>query len=465
MVAADLQVLILGCLRVIDLLIVALAALGAYWVRHDDLDLPDLYVIAIVAALVITVNFFQLGRLYEFQALTRPSIQIGRLTMSWIAVMLSLIALAYFTKTSEAFSRAFVLGWMAASYAGFVIVRLGLLLPIERWRQSGRLSLNVAVIGAGEVGRQLVRQIHARGEGQWRIVGIYDDRRTRVPPEIEGHPVLGTVDDLVRATRDGTIDEIIVALPWRASPRIGEIVKKLKSVPVNVKLCPESLPWNLPVRGFRMVAAVPMLAALERPLSGWSIVVKMLEDRVLAGILVVVLAPLLALIALAIRLDSPGPVLFRQHRYGFNNEAITVFKFRTMFHDRPEDPGVPQARRNDPRITRIGGFLRRSSLDELPQLFNVLRGEMSLVGPRPHAVAHNEQYAKMIDDYLSRHRVKPGITGWAQVNGLRGETNTPDKMRMRVQYDLYYIDNWSLMFDLKILLLTPFRGLIHENAY
>ena len=185
----------------------------------------------------------------------------------------------------------------------------------------------------------------------------------------------------------------------------------------------------------------------------------------IAALLLILLLPVFAIIALAIKLDSQGPVFFRQKRYGFNNNPITVFKFRTMFTGPAEESSVPQARRNDPRVTRLGALLRRSSLDELPQLFNVLRGEMSLVGPRPHAVAHNEQYAKVIDDYLSRHRVKPGITGWAQINGLRGETDTPDKMRRRVQYDLYYIDNWSLFFDLKILLLTPFVGFVNRNAY
>jgi putative colanic acid biosynthesis UDP-glucose lipid carrier transferase len=172
----------------------------------------------------------------------------------------------------------------------------------------------------------------------------------------------------------------------------------------------------------------------------------------------------IGIIAAAIKLDSPGPVFFRQRRYGFNNDAIVVWKFRTMHHRPDDETVVPQATRNDPRVTRVGRFLRRTSLDELPQIFNVLTGEMSLVGPRPHAVAHNEQYAKIIDDYLSRHRVKPGITGWAQVNGLRGETDTPEKMRLRVQHDLYYIDNWSFLFDLKILALTPFAA-INRNAY
>jgi len=186
---------------------------------------------------------------------------------------------------------------------------------------------------------------------------------------------------------------------------------------------------------------------------------------VLGAVILIPMLPLMAACALLIKLDSAGPVLFRQKRYGFNNNEITVFKFRTMAHEPVPSEIVPQARRNDPRITRIGAFLRKTSLDELPQLFNVLRGEMSLVGPRPHAVAHNEHYAKIIDGYLGRHRVKPGITGWAQVNGLRGETETPEKMRMRVQYDLFYIDNWSLVFDLKILAMTSFLGFVHRNAY
>ena len=203
----------------------------------------------------------------------------------------------------------------------------------------------------------------------------------------------------------------------------------------------------------------------ERPLSGWSYIVKAIEDRTLALLILIMISPILLLIAILIRLDSPGPALFRQQRYGFNNNVFTVYKFRSMRNDAGDARGGRQATRGDPRITRIGAFLRKSSLDELPQLFNVLQGDMSLVGPRPHAVAHNEEYAGIIDQYLGRHKVKPGITGWAQVHGLRGETDTPDKMEMRVQYDLYYIDNWSLWLDLKILVRTLFVGFVNQNAY
>ncbi|HEX6978468.1 MAG TPA: undecaprenyl-phosphate glucose phosphotransferase [Alphaproteobacteria bacterium] len=462
--AADLEAWVSGALRIADVAIVVVAAVISYWIRHDTYVLPNLYIMAILAAVALTANYMQIARVYEFDNLMRLTAQIGLVAMSWTAVMLSLIALAYFTQTSIAFSRAFALGWFALTLGGLVLARILVLTQMERWRRAGRLTLNVAIIGAGPLARQVLQHLKAQGEKQYRIVGVFDDR-VNDASEIEGYAFRGTVDDLVRYVRMYPIDEIVVAVPWQEREYIQTIVKRLKVVPTNVKLCPDYVGWTLPVRRFLPLAGVPMLAVLERPLSGWSLVIKALEDRILAVLLLVLFAPVLLVVALAIRLDSPGPVLFRQKRYGFNNNPITVYKFRTMHVSAGEDPAVPQARRNDPRVTRVGAFLRRTSLDELPQLLNVIKGEMSLVGPRPHAVAHNEQYATIIDDYLSRHRVKPGITGWAQVNGLRGETDTPEKMARRVQYDLYYIDNWSLLFDIKILLLTPFLGFVNKNAY
>jgi len=452
-VAADLQTLVLGALRVADVGVVALAAWVAYWARHDSWAIPDLYLIAILAAMGLAANYLQIARLYVFENLSRLASQFGKIAMAWTGVMASLIALAYFTQTSVAFSRAFAIGWLALGFGGLILVRLLLLMQIDRWRAQGRLAMNVAVIGAGEMGRAFLKHLAEVRTQEYRIVGVFDDRRDRLPEAIEGHPVTGPVD------------EIVVALPWQASADLQELIKKLKVVPVDVKLCPDYIGTYLPARGFHAIAGIPMLSVLERPLSGWSLVLKALEDRVLAALLLVVLSPVLLAVFAAVKLDSPGPALFRQRRYGFANNEIVVYKFRTMYHQRAEEPSVPQATKNDPRVTRVGRFLRRSSLDEFPQLLNVLFGDMSLVGPRPHAVAHNEQYAKIIDDYLARHRVKPGMTGWAQVNGLRGETDTPEKMRRRVQFDLFYIDNWSLLFDMKILMLTPFAILGKENAY
>ena len=464
LVAADLVTLATGVVRAADPLVVALAAVVAYWARHRSWALPDLYWIAIAVACVLTINFHQLARVYAFDNLSRLANQIGRLASAWAATILTLIALAYFTQTSIGFSRSWVIGWVLISMGLFLVVRVLFLIQVDRWRQDGRLSLEVAVVGAGEIGRQLIRQLSQHGPGRYRVAGVFDDAPGGVSA-IEGYPVIGGINDLVQLAQVRTFDEIVVALPWRDGVEITSVIKKLKAVPVNVKICPDYVAWTLPTVGFQMLGGVPMLAALERPLSGWSLVVKAVEDRVIAGIALALLAPALALIALLIRLDSEGPILFRQKRYGFANNEFTVFKFRTMHHQATEEAHVPQATRNDPRVTRVGAFLRRTSLDELPQLFNVMRGDMSLVGPRPHAVAHNVQFAQIIDDYLSRHRVKPGITGWAQINGLRGETDTPEKMRARVQHDLYYIDHWSLLFDLKILLLTPFRGFINRNAY
>jgi putative colanic acid biosynthesis UDP-glucose lipid carrier transferase len=462
-IAADLQTWILGGLRLADAAIIVAAAVVSYWLRHDSVRIPDLYAIAILGAVLLAANYMQLARLYVFDRLSRLAPQISRLALSWTAVILSLIALAYFTQTSVAFSRAFVLGWFALSFAGFILVRLALLLQIDRWRRDGRLSLNVAIVGTGESARYLLRQLRLQDDNRFRIVGLFDDSLVSPQGSVDGARVLGNVDELLSHLRAHRVDEIIVAL-GAASTRIPAVLAKLKTAPVNVRVCPDYVGWPVPAVEFTAMAGLPMLGVLERPLAGWSLALKEAEDRLLALILFITFLPLLALIALAIRIDSAGPVLFRQQRYGFNNNPITVYKFRTMFHQPAPEQGVPQARRNDPRVTRVGAFLRRTSLDELPQLLNVIHGDMSLVGPRPHAVAHNEQYAQVIDDYLGRHRVKPGITGWAQVNGLRGETDTSEKMRRRVQYDLYYIDHWSLLFDLKILLLTPFAA-IHRNAY
>jgi len=302
------------------------------------------------------------------------------------------------------------------------------------------------------------------------ILGVFDRRTTRIPEQIEGVPMRGGIPELMAYVRQNRVDEIIVALPWRSGGDLMELVQSLKNAATNVNWCPETIAFQLPVRSLSNIAGVPMLNIFERPITGRNLVLKTIEDRVGALIMLVTLSPLLALIAILIRLESRGPALFKQKRYGFNNEEFTVYKFRSMRMEaaQPSDtPGatVTQATRRDPRVTWLGNILRRTSLDELPQLLNVLRGEMSLVGPRPHAVAHNEQFGALIDEYFARHRVKPGITGWAQINGLRGETDTPEKMRRRVEYDLYYIDNWSILFDIRILFLTIFVGFVNKNAY
>ncbi len=459
----DAQTLISGILRFADVSVVVVSAVIAFWLRNDSFNIPFYYWESVLLGAVLSANYMHIAKVYRPATVVSMSLQLIRATLAWIGVILTLVGLAYFLQISDWFSRSWIIYWLILAIIGYGVVRVGVLWQRRRLEIQGDLTINVAVVGAHEMGRAVIRQLR-QSRGNIKVIGVFDDDPV-LPKDIEGCPVLGSVDDLIRLTRTTRIDEIILAMVDRTEEDINKVVAKLREVPINTKLCAHSLRFNLPVRGFTSLAGLPLLHVFERPLRGWGGLLKTLEDQVLGGLILIACLPVLAIVAIVIRLDSKGPVLFRQIRYGFNNNPITVFKFRSMYTELAPDPSVPQAKRNDPRVTRVGAFLRRSSLDELPQLFNVLRGEMSLVGPRPHAVAHNQQYAAIIDGYLSRHRVKPGITGWAQVNGFRGETNTPEMMRMRVQYDLFYIDNWSLILDLKILFLTGLYGFINRNAY
>jgi Undecaprenyl-phosphate glucose phosphotransferase len=247
-----------------------------------------------------------------------------------------------------------------------------------------------------------------------------------------------------------------------------QILRKLRSLPVDIRLAPDLVGFRLLHASYSHVGGVPLLNVFHKPLTDWKLIAKEIEDRVLAFLLLLFLAPLFLVVALAIKVDSRGPVFFRQKRYGFNNHLIGVYKFRSMYHELSDQKAEKLVTRNDPRVTRVGAFLRKTSIDELPQLFNVLFGEMSIVGPRPHALsakAADRLYEEVVAEYAARHRVKPGITGWAQVMGWRGETDTIEKIQKRVEHDLYYIENWSLAFDIKILVLTFFAVLKPENAY
>jgi putative colanic acid biosynthesis UDP-glucose lipid carrier transferase len=468
--AGDLQTGASLILRMGDILLVGLFAVGAYWIWHGNLALPAIYGQGIIAAMLLTANFFHVAHLYEAPNIDRFLYQFGRMSVSWTAVMFTLLALAFITKTTDSFSRAWALIWFPMVLGGLLVLRILLVLQIARWRERGDLRQNIVVIGAGEYGQRLIREMLASDSKSVNIVGLFDRRSSRIPDEVEGVPVRGGIDDLLAYIRQNRVDEIIVALPWRSGGTLLDLVQSLKSAPANVKWCPETIAFLLPVRSLSSIAGVPMINIFERPITGRNLILKMIEDRVGACVLLIALSPLLLAIALLVRLTSAGPALFQQKRYGFNNEEFTVFKFRSMRTEAAQpsntpDSAVDQATRGDPRVTWVGRILRKSSLDELPQLINVLQGNMSLVGPRPHAVAHNEQFGAVIDEYFARHRVKPGITGWTQVNGLRGETDTPEKMRRRVEFDLHYIDNWSILFDIRILFLTLFVGFVHKNAY
>ena len=458
-------VVVAGIARAADCAVVLLAGLLAYYTRFGDLSLTPLALYSLTVTTLLTLNIFQVAGVYGFTSLSNLYAQGSRLLTAWVGVVFLMLALAFVTKTIQDLSRIWIGLWLIYGYIGLVAARVALKAQMLRWQRVGRLSRNVVVVGAGDHGRRLVEHLR-RTDQSLRLIGLFDDRRDRVPDYVAGYPVLGSIDDLLLFARTQPIDQVVVALPGAAEERLLACIKKLRSLAVDVRLCPDLIGFHLPHRGVSHMAGLPLLNVFEKPLTGWDCVVKAVEDRILASLILLLIAPLMVVIAIAIKATSNGPVFFRQKRYGFNNEVIEVFKFRSMYERAGDDrDGVPQAKRNDDRITPLGRYLRRTSLDELPQFFNVLKGDMSIVGPRPHAVAHNEQYARVIDEYLARHRVRPGITGWAQVNGLRGETETIDKMEKRVQHDLYYIENWSLGFDLKIILMTLLVGFTDPNAY
>jgi Undecaprenyl-phosphate glucose phosphotransferase len=339
---------------------------------------------------------------------------------------------------------------------------------VRRLWRAGHFAQNVLILGAGPVGRQLVATMRAKDDGGARIVGVFDDDPAYHRTEIMGVPVLGDLGALLAYAQSHPIDQVILAMDLGDTAAIDAARRRLMVLPVHLALSMDQVSAQFRLVRFGTEAGVPLAYLANKPLEHWSALAKRLEDLIVVGILSILALPVFLVIALLIKLDSPGPVFFTQKRFGLNNRVITVLKFRTMHHDRSDHSGAARTVRDDPRVTRIGRYLRKYSLDELPQFINVLRGDMSLIGPRAHAVAMKANgllYGEAVADYSWRHRVRPGMTGWAQVNGLRGEVDTLEKAEQRVEYDLYYIDNWSLWFDLRIILLS-FRVVLGEaNAF
>lgn len=461
---AEIRVLLSGALRFTDAVVLVATAAFTYWMRNDQFEMPTPYLVAISLSVVLQFMLGQVTGLYRFETLTRFPQQLGASSLCLSAVMACLAMAGYLTKTADIFSRLWLVTWFFIAYAGIVVARVVVIRQLEAWRTHGGLRRRLAIVGAGEKGKRLIRHIKSDPDGDITLLGIFDNHAS--PGElIEGVPIIGNVRSLVTDAGRLDIDEIIVAVSSENHEQLSSVMGELRSVPADITLCPDTIGLAIPILGVEEVNGLGLLRIYRRPISGWNRLMKAIEDRVLAFFLLVIFSPIFFLIAAAIKIDSHGDILFRQRRSGFNNNSFVLYKFRTMRDGTEDELTVPQARRDDPRVTHVGAFLRRTSLDELPQLLNVLKGEMSLVGPRPHAVAHNVHYADLIDQYLSRHRVKPGITGWAQVHGHRGETQTLEKMRSRVECDLYYIDHWSIWFDLRILLMTPFVGFVHRNAY
>jgi Undecaprenyl-phosphate glucose phosphotransferase len=464
-------IVLAGVVRLIEfaiVLLVGLAIYGFYVVPTEGF--AGYYIGAIVAIGVLAMLAFQAADIYQVQAFRGYEKQYFRLASAWSVVFLIAISASFFAKAGDQFSRV----WLGAFYCVGLLTLIGfrriLFLVVKSWTHEGRLTRRTVIVGGGEPTDILIRDIHQQRDTDVRVIGLFDDRGDdRTPDGVAGHPKLGTVDDLVEFARRTRVDLVIFSLPISAETRILQMLKKLWVLPVDIRLSAHTNKLRFRPRAYSYIGSVPVLDVFDRPITDWDVVMKWLFDKFVGTVALILLSPIMLLTALAIKLDSKGPVFFKQKRYGFNNELIEVYKFRSMRTDMADATASVLATKNDPRVTRVGRIIRKTSLDELPQLFNVVfKGNLSLVGPRPHAVhakAENRRYDEAVDGYFARHRVKPGITGWAQINGWRGETDTHEKIQKRVEHDLYYIENWSVLFDLFILAKTPIALAKTENAY
>lgn len=425
------------------------------------------YVAVLLFFAVLTVLMFEAVGIYSeqlFSTLLRFRITFFAWSAAFCLLLFMHQALALF----QYIHLSWLALWFFMSLCAFGAERLVLLVLFRRRVRAGKFLQHSIILGANENGQRLAAFLQNRMDVRSGLLGFIDDRTSRVASSPSGLPVLGDTAELEKLVRSEKVSLVMIALPWSAESRIGQIVRDLRRLPVNVLLAPDMVAFRHAQNRITEVGGLPMFNVSQIPLTGWSPLIKRCEDLLIASLLLLVLAPVIVLLSVLIKLDSPGPVLFRQKRYGYNNQLIEVFKFRSMYHHHSDANAEQQTTRGDARITRIGRFIRRTSLDELPQLFNVLLGNMSMVGPRPHATATKAEgilFEDAVKEYTSRHRVKPGITGWAQVKGYRGETDTLEKIEKRVEYDLDYIERWSVWFDLYILLRTFPAVLFSKEAY
>jgi Undecaprenyl-phosphate glucose phosphotransferase len=461
-----------GLVRLLEFLLIIVSGFAVHQVHvAPTWGYGAEYFIVIPGMALLAVLALQSLDLYTTQAFRSPIGRGAKLVGGWTAVFVAALAAIFFLKLEGALSRVWLLGWYVAGLALLAGERFAVAALVRALTQQGKLDRRTVIVGGGPAAEPVLRDLaSAQQDSDLRILGIFDDRNDdRSPDVVGGYPKLGTIDDLVDFARHTRLDLVIFTLPISAEARLLQMLRKLWVLPIDIRLAAHTNKLRFRPRSYSYIGNVPVLDVFDKPIADWDVLIKAAFDKVVGTICLLLLAPVMAAVAIAVKLDSRGPVLFRQIRYGFNNEKIEVLKFRSMYVDQLDPTAAKQVTRGDPRVTRVGRFIRKTSLDELPQLFNVVvKGDLSLVGPRPHAVhakAAEHDYDDVVDGYFARHRVKPGLTGWAQINGWRGETDTPEKIQKRVECDLYYIENWSILLDVYILALTPIALLKAENAY
>ncbi|MFZ5580751.1 MAG: undecaprenyl-phosphate glucose phosphotransferase [Pseudomonadota bacterium] len=448
-------------IRMADVAMVALSGLIALWLRKPEIhDIHVVYGTAIVVGAMMTALLMPAFSVYQSWRGKSILGLFARLATGWFTVLLALTALTFLTGTSDYYSRIWFALWATLGITFLFAARGVLFAVLKSLRKRGMNVRRVLIVGAGVLGTNLVSRLREAEWTGYEVVGFLDD-----DPEKRAHtdilpPVLGNIDEIEDWVTEQGIDEVWIALPLRAENRVHDVLHHLRHSMVNIRFVPDIFSFRLLNHSVSEVVGIPMLDLSASPMTGVNRIIKAVEDRSLAMLFIILLSPVMLALAIMVKMTSHGPILYRQERIGWNGKPFMMLKFRSMPVD-TEKHGVRWGGATHKATTKFGSFMRRTSLDELPQLFNVLKGDMSIVGPRPERTIFVEQFKDEIQDYMKKHLVKAGITGWAQVNGWRGDTD----LEKRIQYDLYYIEHWSLGFDLKIIALTLLKGFMHKNAY
>lgn len=456
--------------RLLDVVLVVSGAAMASNIRFDDIGQQNSYYAFVAFSAAFALALFPAFGVYvSWRGRSKMGL-VGQVSLAWITVQTCALVLMFTLHRSDFVSRLWFAYWTGITGAMMIASRIVVHRVLARVRLAGMNLRQVAVVGRGAHAAALVRKIDGCTAAGFRTAAVLDV--SHETPVLDGAiasiPSVRSFDDLHAFTdyiRAQDVHELWLALPLSEEHTIHEVVKELRDDLINIRFMPDLRSVAMFESTMIDLLGVPAINLVASPLSQTSQLQKEMFDRLFAAAALISLAPLLVAIAIAIKLSSRGPVLFRQKRKGADGRVFTIYKFRSMRLHTEQAGMVRQATRHDSRVTRVGAFLRRTSLDELPQFFNVLRGDMSVVGPRPHALEHDDLYQKVVAGYIQRYRIKPGITGWAQINGFRGETDRIEKMERRVEHDLYYLGNWSFGLDMRIIAATIVKGLVHNNAY
>ncbi len=449
--------------RLADALAILTAGLLIYLWKFDTLELLGKYLtVTVIGALLASVFFPRAGAYRNWRG-DHILINFQRLLMAWGAVAVCLLTVAFLTKTTTLISRQWFILWIAVSVPLFVVYRAILRLFLRRYVENHWQKTRIVIVGAGDLARDIAGRIRAAQWSGFEIVGFFSNNGDKSD---DNDDILGKKDDIGRYLIDhqqgpSAIDEVWIALPLEDYAVVREVIHSLRHIPVAIRFIPDIFEFRLINHDISQIEGIPVIDLNVTPMVGTNRMLKAVEDRVLSLLILLMISPVMLFVAIGVKLSSPGPVFYRQERVSWNGQSFEMLKFRSMPVQAEDESGPKWATPGEARATRFGRFIRRTSLDELPQFINVLKGEMSIVGPRPERPFFIDKFKDEIPDYMQKHLVKAGITGWAQINGWRGDTN----LEKRIEYDLFYIENWSLWFDLKIIFLTIFKGFIHKNAY